>query len=329
MAGASPRGISVGASLGALGVRSRASGPSGTTPSVVAVGVFDGLHLGHLEILEHALARARALRVRCVVVSFDPHPDLVLAKAFQALPPLTPLPEKRERLGALGIDALEVLPFTRELASLSPEAFVERHLVARLAPLALVVGANFALGKARAGNVPRLIEIGRALGFEVEAVPLRVVDGAPVSSTRIRELLGAGRVADAARLLGRPYRLSGVVVAGEAIGRTLGVPTANLRLHEEKLVPGNGIYAVRVRLPREQGPRPGAMSIGVRPTFGGQVRTLEVHVLDWCGELKGEDLEADFVDWLRPELKFESPEALRLAMESDLAEARRRLASGV
>lgn len=293
--------------------------------TAVAVGVFDGLHLGHQQILGRALASARAHSSRTVVVSFDPHPDLVLAKSFQAMPPLTPLPEKRERLEAMGIDHLEVLPFTRELAALAPEEFVDRHLVLPFAPHTLVVGENFALGRGRAGNVPRLAEIGRSRGFEVQAVPLLEIDGSAVTSTRIRALLAEGRVAESARLLGRRYALSGVVVTGDAIGRTLGVPTANLRLHEERVVPGNGIYAVWTRIEGESGWRPGAMSIGVRPTFGGQHRTLEVHLLDWSGELPGRSLEVEFAEWIRPEVEFDGPEALQAAMREDLVEVRRRL----
>ena len=293
--------------------------------AAVAVGVFDGLHLGHLAIVERARARARETGGRCVVLSFDPHPDLVLAKTFRALAPLTPLPERRERLAALGA-ALEVLPFTRELAALSPEEFVERHLVARFAPGWLVVGEDFALGRGRSGDVPRLRDIGARHGFEVDAVPLARVDAEPVSSTRARALLEAGDVAGAARLLGRRYRLAATVVRGEGIGRTLGFPTANLRLHHEQQVPAHGIYAVRVRLAGESGWRAGAMSIGVRPTFGGQVPTLEVFVLDWDGDLVGRDLDVEFADWLRAELKFESAAALVAAMTGDVAEVRRRLA---
>jgi riboflavin kinase/FMN adenylyltransferase len=215
--------------------------------AAVAVGVFDGVHLGHQRILERAVGIARARRASCVVLSFDPHPDVVLSPRFEAMAPLTPLPEKRERLEALGASALEVLPFTRELASLAPEEFVDRVLVARHRPVALVVGENFALGRERAGNVQRLREIGAARGFDVVPVPLLELDGAPVSSTRIRALLAEGRVAEAARLLGRRYGLSGTVVRGDAIGRTLGYPTANLRLHEERVVPGDGIYAVWAR----------------------------------------------------------------------------------
>jgi riboflavin kinase/FMN adenylyltransferase len=296
--------------------------------AAVAVGVFDGVHLGHQRILERAVAIARAQRVRCVVLSFDPHPDLVLSPRFEAMPPLTPLPEKRERLLALGASELEILPFTRELASLAPEEFVDRALVARHHPVALVVGENFALGRGRAGNVQRLREIGAARGFDVVPVPLLELEGAPVSSTRIRGLLAAGRVAEAARLLGRRYSLSGTVVRGDAIGRTLGYPTANLRLHEERVVPGDGIYAVWARSAGEREWRAAAMSVGIRPTFGGQVRTLEVHVIGWSGDLLGASMEVEFAEWLRPERRFETREALIAAMDDDVAETRRRLGSG-
>jgi riboflavin kinase/FMN adenylyltransferase len=296
--------------------------------AAVAIGVFDGVHLGHQHILGHAVTIARARGARCVVLSFDPHPDLVLAKRFEAMPPLTPLPEKRERLLALGADELEVLPFTRELAALSPEEFVDKALVARHRLVWLVVGENFALGKGRAGNVTRLAAIGATRGFEVVPVPLVAADGGPVSSTRIRELLAAGRVAEAARLLGRRYGLIGTVVRGDAIGRTLGYPTANLRLHEEKVVPGDGIYAVWARIGGEREWRAAAMSVGVRPTFGGQVRTLEVHLIGWQGELVGETLELEFAEWLRPERRFETREALIAAMDGDVQETRRRLGQG-
>jgi len=293
----------------------------------VAVGVFDGLHLGHAEILARAVAAARERGGRCVVVSFDPHPDVVLASSFQPLAPLTPLPEKRERMRAMGVHVLDVIPFTRELAALEPEAFVERHLVEPHHPAVLVVGEDFALGKRRAGNVARLRAIGATRGFEVVAMPLRALDGGPVTSTRIRSLLGEGRVAEAARLFGRHYSLGGTVVTGERIGRSLGFPTANLRLHVEKLVPAHGIYAAWARIGGAPERLAAALSIGVRPTFGGQTRTIEAHLLDWEGDLVGQELELEFVDWLRAEEKFESPDALRNAMAGDVAETRRRLAA--
>jgi riboflavin kinase/FMN adenylyltransferase len=293
--------------------------------TVVSVGVFDGLHAGHRAIL--ARARSRAGSGTLVVVSFDPHPDVVLRKAFEAAPPLTPPGEKRERMRALGVDTFEVIPFTRELAALSPEDFVDRHLARPFAPRWLVVGENFALGRGRSGTPARLAEIGATRGFEVEAVPLLANGGGPVSSTRIRALLGEGRVAEVVPLLDRRYGLTGTVVRGEAMGRTLGYPTANLRLHEEKLVPAHGIYAVWARPAGDAAWLGGAMSIGVRPTFGGQARTLEVHLLDWSGDLYGRELEVEFVDWLRPERTFESAEALVETMHRDVAETRRRLAN--
>lgn len=298
--------------------------------AVVSVGVFDGVHLGHQGILATALERAtRAPHGypggRCVVVSFDPHPDLVLARSFRAQAPLTPLSERRERIAALGIGELEVIPFTRELAALEPDEFVARHLVGPYRLHTLVVGEGFALGRGRSGDLPRLRAIGAREGFEVVAVPLLQLEGAPVSSTRIRALLEAGQVAGAARLLGRRYGLRGRVVRGEAVGRTLGYPTANLRLHEEKLVPGDGVYAARARIGDETAWRPAATSVGVRPTFDGQVRALEAYLFDWDGELLGRDLEVELVDWIRPQERFDTREALIAAMDRDVAEVRRRL----
>ena len=309
----------------------RAAAPTGERPglsAVVVVGVFDGVHRGHQRILERAVSIARARAARCVVVSFDPHPDLVLSKHFESMPPLTPIPERRERLLALGADELEVLPFTRELASLATEEFVDQALVERHRIVTLVAGEDFALGKRRAGDITRLEQIGASRGFDVVPVPLLVADGAPVSSSRIRGLLAEGRVAEAARLLGRRHGLSGIVVPGDAIGRTLGYPTANLRLEEEKIVPGDGIYAVWARLLGEREWRPGAMSVGVRPTFGGQVRTLEVHLIDWQGELLGQRLDVEFADWLRAERRFDTPAALVAAIADDIQETRKRLGTG-
>jgi riboflavin kinase/FMN adenylyltransferase len=224
------------------------------------------------------------------------------------------------------VGLLEVLPFTREMASLTPEEFIERHVVTPYAPHAVVVGEGFALGRGRSGDVRRLSEIGLTHGFVVESVPLTVVDGAPVSSTRVRLALGEGRVDVAARLLGRRYDLTGQVVTGAGIGRRLGYPTANLRLHEEKLVPRDGIYAVLAGIGDEPPRRPAAMSIGVRPTFDGTVRTLEVHLLDFDAPLVGLDVTVELVEWLRPELRFEGPEQLVAAIDADVAETRRRLA---
>jgi len=288
----------------------------------LAVGVFDGLHRGHMALLERACARAEG--GPRVAVSFEPHPDTVLAREFRPLAPLTPLPEKRARLARLGVE-LHVLAFTRELAALEPEAFVTRHLVEPFAPAWLVVGEDFALGKGRSGNVERLREIGRRHGYQVDALPLERAGDQPVTSTRIRSLLAEGRVAEAAVLIGRPYGFTALVVGGDRVGRTLGFPTANLRLHDEQQLPAHGIYAVWARIAGETEWRMGAMSIGVRPTFGGGLRTLEVYLLDWSGDLYGRDLTVAFADWLRPEHAFAGPDALVEAIGEDVTRARRRL----
>jgi riboflavin kinase/FMN adenylyltransferase len=291
-------------------------------PGAVAVGVFDGLHIGHRALFERA--RDRAQGNACVAVSFEPHPDVVLAREFRPMAPLTPLPEKRARLARMGVD-LHVLAFTRELAALEPEAFVTQYLVAPFAPRWLVVGEDFALGRGRAGTVARLRELGTVHCFEVEAVPLERRDGEPVTSTRIRELLAQGRVAEAARLLGRSYGFTALVVGGDRKGRTLGFPTANLRLHDEQQVPAHGIYAVWARIAGEATWRMGAMSVGVRPTFGGGLRTLEVFLLDFEGDLYGRDLTVEFAAWLRPEQAFPGPEELVRAMRADVDAARAHL----
>ena len=291
-------------------------------PGAVAVGVFDGLHIGHRALFERARDRARGNA--CIAVSFEPHPDVVLAREFRPMAPLTPLPEKRARLARMGVD-LHVLAFTRELAALEPEAFVTQYLVAPFAPRWLVVGEDFALGRGRAGTVARLRELGTVHGFEVEAVPLERRDGEPVTSTRIRELLAEGRVAEAARLLGRSYGFTALVVGGDRKGRTLGFPTANLRLHDEQQVPAHGIYAVWARIAGEATWRMGAMSVGVRPTFGGGLRTLEVFLLDFESDLYGRDLTVEFAAWLRPEQAFPGPEELVRAMRADVDAARAHL----
>src|SRR5260221_493557 len=202
--------------------------------------------------------------------------------------------------------------------ALAPEEFTGRFLEEPFDPDWLVVGEDFALGKGRAGNVERLRAIGRDLGYQVDALPLCVIDGAPVTSTRIRTLLAAGDVAAAARLLGRSYSFTGLVVGGDRVGRTLGFPTANLRLHDEQQVPALGIYAVWARIEGEAEWRMGAMSVGVRPTFGGGRRTLEVHLLDYEGDLYGKDLTVALASWLPAEQAFEGPEALVAAIRSDL-----------
>ncbi len=289
---------------------------------VVAVGVFDGLHRGHRAIIDVALERARAQGDATAVVTFDPHPDAVLGKAA-AEPPLTSARERKDLLQRWGVDTVVVLPFDREMAALEPEAFVQRHLLDALAMTRLVVGEDFALGRGRRGTVSVLGAIGERLGFAVEAVPLRVEHHGAVSSTRIRGALRGGDVAAAAELLGRPYAVVGRVIHGHGIGKTLDYPTANLDLVEPQLLPADGIYAGWAHVPGVDQAIGAAISLGLRPTFDGHERALEVFLLDWSNDLRGKVLRVEFVDWLRRQEKFDGAAALIEQMGRDVAQVRR------
>jgi riboflavin kinase/FMN adenylyltransferase len=291
---------------------------------VVAVGVFDGVHRGHQRILERARERARAAGAGFAVVTFEPHPDAVLGKRIPEAP-LTPIGEKRDLLERAGADRVEVLHFDRVMAGLEPEEFVRRYLIDALGLVHLTAGQDFALGKNRKGTLAYLADLGARWGFTVDAVPLLLDPDGPVSSTRIRAFLGTGRVEDAARLLGRPYRLEAQVVRGLGKGHDLGYPTANLELLEHQMMPGDGIYAVWVTTP-DGARRGGAMSIGKRPTMGEVPHAVEVFVLDFEGELVSRPLAVEFVSWIRAEKHFADLVALRRAIDDDVRVVRERLA---
>jgi riboflavin kinase / FMN adenylyltransferase len=301
---------------------------SETREHVVAVGVFDGVHRGHQRILERARERARSAGAGFAVVTFEPHPDAVLGKnAPQA--PLTPVGEKRELLESAGADRVEVLHFDRVMASLEPEEFVRRYLIDGLGLVHLTAGQDFALGKNRKGTLGYLADLGARWGFTVDSVPLLLDPDGPVSSTRIRGFLAAGKVEDAARLLGRLYRIEAQVVRGLGKGHDLGYPTANLELLEHQMMPTDGIYAVWVTTP-DGVRRAGAMSIGKRPTMGEVPHAVEVFVLDFDGDLVSRPLTVEFVSWIRDEKLFADLGALRQAIAGDVKVVRERLTkSGV
>jgi len=300
-----------------------------TRPHVVLVGVFDGLHRGHRRIVDTGLARAKEAGgdTGLAVVTFDPHPDAVLGKAPAELP-LTPPREKIALLRAWGVDRVVVLPFDRELASLEPETFVDRHLIEPLAMVRLVTGSDFALGRGRKGTVAYLERLGAARGFEVEAVPLLVEHHGAVSSTRVRGALRGGDVDFAAELLGRPYAITGTVVHGWGMGAKLAFPTANLEPVEPRFLPADGVYAGWVRIPGDAtgpglgGAHRGAVSLGLRPTFDGHDRALEVHVLDYGNDLRDKELTVEFTAWIRGQEKFDDVPDLIEAIGRDVARCR-------
>lgn len=297
--------------------------PESPAYPVVAVGVFDGVHRGHRAILETALANAAGREV--AIVTFDPHPRAVLG------PPkphrlLTTLDERLELLGAWPIAAVAVLRFDAQVARQSYREFVAGPLVQGLGARVLVFGTNVRLGHAREGTPERLAGLGQELGYEVVLVPPVEVDGEPASSTRVRHLLDAGEVDAAARVLGRPYALRGLVVHGAGRGRSLGFPTANVEVAGEKLVPAHGVYAGWVHWEKERWPA--AINIGTAPTFADDARrSIEAHLLGYDGDLYGRRIEVALVRRLRGERRFESVDALRERIAADLESARRVLTS--
>lgn len=294
-------------------------GPLCPNGSVVCIGAFDGLHLGHRALVRHAVARARALGVPAVALSFEPLPREYFAGGSP--PPRLQLPRmKLCELSALGIDRVGLLRFNAALASLSPEDFVQRLLVARLQAREVWVGPDFRFGRARAGNLSLLQAMGAELGFCADTISPVELEGAPVSSTRIRAALQGGDFATAARLLGKPYAIAGRVVHGKQLGRTLGYPTANLRF-ANKTPALRGIYATWVHGVGAT-PWPSVSSFGTRPTVDGKEPLLEAHLFDFDGDLYGKLIEIEFVARLRDEEKFPDLPALVVQMDRDAAQAR-------
>jgi len=286
---------------------------------VLAIGNFDGMHLGHEAIVEHLAARGREHRLPTAVLTFEPNPREFFDPA-NAPARLMRLRDKASRLAELGVDRLILLKFDERLRSWDGTSFVERVLVDGLGVRHVVIGSAFRFGKGRTGTVDLLRQLGGSRGFEVDEVAAVEVAGGRVSSTRIRGALAAGDLDTARLLLGRDYRMTGRVMQGRRLGRTLGYATANLRLHR-KVTPVSGVFAVRVEGAGD-GIRPGVASVGTRPTVGGGEVLLEVHLFDWQGDLYGRYLGVDFVSKLREESKFENLDALVAQMHDDARAAR-------
>ncbi len=294
--------------------------PQPYTASSLAIGTFDGVHIGHQAIIRTAVEDARSHGRPALVLTFDRHPSELLSP--DRVPGLLTTPDQRNRyIAELGADGLVIVRFDQALAQLTPEAFLRTILKDRLGAQAIVVGANFCFGKGRAGDVAYLEEAQSEFDFTLRALqPIRVGD-LPASSTRIRERLRVGDIAGAETLLNHPFLLAGIVVEGQKLGRTLGYPTANLALTCRQVVPADGIYAVRAVL--EDGQRVGgACSIGNRPTIEGAGYSIETYLFDFAADIYGRGMELRFVKRLRDELKFDSLEALTAQMALDVTAAR-------
>jgi riboflavin kinase/FMN adenylyltransferase len=297
-------------------------GPAPTGGSAVTIGVYDGVHRGHQTVLADLSARASALGVdQRVVLTFDRHP-LALVSPDRVPGLLTTIEQRLEVLESLAVDFVGVLSFD-PIREMHPAEFIHQVLLGSLGAKLVVVGTNFRFGRDRAGDVGSLQEEGTRHGFEVDAVELLRGDGATVSSSAIRSLLSKGDVEGVERALGRPFELRGTVVSGDGRGQTIGFPTANLSFSAEMAVPARGVYAVRVNL--EDISVPGVANVGVRPTFGGEALTVEVHLLGFDSDLYDHTLGVNFRHRLRDEERFAGADDLVAQIRKDVQEARRLL----
>jgi riboflavin kinase/FMN adenylyltransferase len=295
--------------------------PPNVTATALTVGTFDGVHRGHLDLIGRLVARARDLSLPSIAVTFEPHPLMVVNPA--AAPPLLTVgDEKLEVLAETGLDYLAVVAFTPALAALSAEEFVMRVLCGRLRMRDLLIGHDHGLGRERAGTADVLTALGASHGFGVGVVdPVSSTDGRWISSTMIRRAVAGGDLTHAAEFLGRPYSIAGTVVPGAQRGRALGFPTLNLsQPSERKLLPPDGVYAVRVQTP--QGEFGGMMSLGGRPTFEDDTRTIEAYLFDTSGDFYGQRVRIDVIKRLREIRRFPTPEALVAQIREDEVAAR-------
>jgi riboflavin kinase / FMN adenylyltransferase len=303
------------------------------TPTLVALGNFDGIHRGHRQVIQPILQDSQfslscSEKVFSTVVTFSPHPQEFFTGQCRTL--LTPLDEKVQHLESLGVEQLVLLPFDQALASLTPQEFVEKILVQQMQARQVSVGQNFRFGKRRAGTTDDLKAIAAQHNVTVNIVPLYTTAGERVSSSAIRHALEQGNPRQAAQLLGRPYALAGEVVQGRQLGRTIGFPTANLNFPVEKFLPRKGVYRVSVKGSAVEGW--GVMNIGDRPTVTDPAQpqqTVEVHLLDWSGDLYGQTLTVELESFLRPEQKFSSLDDLKAQIQIDCEVARREWAAAM
>jgi len=297
--------------------------PAHLRGGIVALGNFDGFHLGHQEVVRRAVELGRAEGRPVLVATFDPHP----ARLFHPdAPPfrLTTLDQRERLFGEAGAQAMLVFQFDRALAAVSAEDFVTDYLATRIGAAGVVTGEDFTFGRGRQGNLTLLAEQGAALGLTVEAVPPVFEGGEPISSSRIRAALVGGDCPTATRLLTRPFAIEGLVEHGDKRGRELGFPTVNLALGKY-LRPRFGVYAARGRLPDGR-PLDGAANVGIRPQFDPPKELLEAHFFDFDGDLYGQCIEVELIAWLRPEMRFDGIDQLTAQMAVDCEQARLRLA---
>jgi len=285
--------------------------------SVVTVGTFDGVHEGHRSLIETVVKKAKARDARSVVISFDPHPRDIINPGSSGIKQLTTIRERREILEEIGIDVLLIIPFTRDFSLMSSEEFVQKIVFDKVGVSEFVIGYDHHFGKDRTGTIETVENLGKELGFDAFIVSKKEMGAITVSSTTIRkELSEEGNVEQAANLLGRKYLLNGIVIHGDKRGRSIGYPTANLKAeHPNKVIPKNGVYAVRVRVGEKW--FGGMMNIGNRPTFDKVELRLEVHIFEFDEDIYGQTIQVRFLKRLRDEVKFSGIDELVAQLGKD------------
>ena len=285
--------------------------------TVLTVGTFDGVHEGHRALMETVVEKAKQRNARSVVVTFDPHPRTIIHSKSDGIKLLTTLKERAEILETIGIDVLVVIPFTRDFSLLSSEEFVKDVIHKKIGISEFIIGYDHHFGKDRSGTIETLERLGPELKFDVQVVSKKEMGDTTISSTVIRnEIIENGNMIKSADLLGRPYMLNALVIHGDERGRKIGFPTANLQPeHQDKAIPKNGIYAVKVRVDGQW--FSGMMNIGVRPTFDGVTKSLEVNIFDFKQMIYGKTVQIRFFDRIREEQKFESADKLKAQLQHD------------
>jgi len=303
------------------------------TRAVITIGTFDGVHMGHRQIIDKLMQEAKDIQGETVIITFHPHPRKVVSSTILGIRLINTLEEKIQLLGNLGIDHLVVVPFTDAFANQPAEDYVENFLISKFRPHTIIIGYDHRFGKERKGDYLLLEMMASSQNFQLKEIPKHVLNEIAISSTRIREALLEGRIEIADKLLGYEFFFSGIVVDGDKLGRKLGYPTANLKItNEEKIIPGNGIYAVYAevvvnsktssgkRVPGSQRLK-GMMSIGFRPTVDGKKRVIEVNLFDFSAEIYGRTLTVYVKKYLRQEIKFDSLDELVKQIDRDKVES--------
>jgi riboflavin kinase / FMN adenylyltransferase len=296
--------------------------------AVITIGTFDGVHLGHQQIIKQLKEEAAQIDGETVIITFHPHPRKVVSEGKREIKILTTLDEKIELLNEKGVNHLVVVPFNSSFSNQTADEYIENFLVKKFQPRTIIIGYDHRFGKGRSGDYHLLEDLGEKYNYKVKEIPEHILNHVTISSTRVREALLNSNVDDANHLLGYPYFFEGKVVEGKKLGRTIGYPTANLQIEEEeKLIPGNGVYAVEVTIDRAPEVFIGMMSIGTNPTVGGTKRTVEVNIFDFDKEIYGQIMRVYVKYYLRSEVKFNGLDELKQQLAKDKIDSEEKLKS--